>query len=335
MLKTFIARQMVNRRRETYPVGYLEQKHVDSSLPYPNDSSFFYGGDREGNAFYCRMAFRGPQRRHEYALDYYLKDLGFFGIRDDPGPDGEGFEMGSLRWEPLEIGQRWRIAYDGPVEDRAGDIHQSKVDLVFTGEHPLCDFDDTLDREQEANVIASKKWTKSFFLSLRELSQTHIEQGGNLKGTITLDGTRYDLTMRAVRDHSFGSRSWRAWDRHYFIIGSADNGYRWTVTAFRLDFLDQLKAGYVIDKEGKVDPIVDCPTLEEVSAKQLLPDEGVITLRTRSGEVHTLDFFRHGHFSYLLDDSYFLSEGIGSYRFNGSEGLGMVEFGFKKEKYPV
>ncbi|MGZ4936996.1 MAG: DUF7064 domain-containing protein, partial [Halobacteriota archaeon] len=156
-----------------------------------------------------------------------------------------------------------------------------------------------------------------------------------LKGTITLDGTRYDLTMRAVRDHSFGSRSWRAWDRHYFIIGSADNGYRWTVTAFRLDFLDQLKVGYVIDKEGKVDPIVDCPTLEEVSAKQLLPDEGVITLRTRSGEVHTLDFFRHGHFSYLLDDSYFLSEGIGSYRFNGSEGLGMVEFGFKKEKYPV
>ncbi|MGZ4934890.1 MAG: hypothetical protein ACXV49_10405, partial [Halobacteriota archaeon] len=152
-------------------MGYLEQKHVDSSLPYPNDSSFFYGGDREGNAFYCRMAFRGSQRRHEYALDYYLKGLGYFGIRDDPSSDGEGFEMGSLRWKPLEIGQRWRITYEGLVEDRAGDIHHSKVDLVFTGEHPLCDFDDTLDREQEANVIASKKWTKSFFLSLRELSQ--------------------------------------------------------------------------------------------------------------------------------------------------------------------
>jgi len=66
MLKFLIARQMVNRQRKEYPVEYLEQKHVDLSLPYPNDSSFFYGGDPSGNAFIARMAFRGPDRIHEY-----------------------------------------------------------------------------------------------------------------------------------------------------------------------------------------------------------------------------------------------------------------------------
>jgi hypothetical protein len=44
---------MVNRRSKVYPVEYLEQKHLDLSLPYPNDSSFFYGGDKEGNVLFA------------------------------------------------------------------------------------------------------------------------------------------------------------------------------------------------------------------------------------------------------------------------------------------
>ena len=63
MLKQFIARQMVKRtKRRQFPVEFLEQKHVDLSQPFPNDSSYFYGGDKEGNAFISRMAFRGPDR---------------------------------------------------------------------------------------------------------------------------------------------------------------------------------------------------------------------------------------------------------------------------------
>jgi len=335
MLKELIARQMVNRRSKMYPVEYLEQKHVDLSLPYPNDSSFFYGGDKEGNAFICRMAFRDPKRRHEYWFDFYLKGLGFFGIKDDPGPDGEGFHMGNLKWEPLEIGKQWRITYEGPIKDEEGKIHQTKVDLIFTGEHPIYNFADSSDGKLEAKAIASQKWTRALFLKLKELSQIHVEQTGNIEGTIILDGKRVDLTMRGIKDHTFGSRNWLTWDRHYWMSGSADNGYRWTVTVLRLDFLGRFTAGFVIDKDGEVDAIVDCTSLEEVSAKQLLPDNGIITLKMRSGKTNTLEFFRHGHFSYLMDESYSMYEGIGSYKFNDSEGLGMVEFGFKKERYQI
>ncbi|MDD1720611.1 MAG: hypothetical protein LUP95_01310, partial [Euryarchaeota archaeon] len=304
-------------------------------LPYPNDSTFFYGGNKEGNAFTCRMAFRDPKRTHEYCLDFYLEGLGFFGIKDDPGPDGEGFEMGNLKWEPLEIGKQWRITYEGPVKNAEGEIHQNKVDLIFTGEHPIINLTDYSDRKQLAKAIACEKWTKDFFLKLKELSQTHIEQAGNIKGTIILDGKRFDLTLRAMRDHTFGSRSWLTWDRHYLMSGSADNGYQWTVSVIRFDFLGQLNAGCVIDKDGEVDAIVDCTNLEEVSAKQLLPDDGMITLKTRSGTTHTLEFLRHGHFPYLMDESYWLYEGIGSCKFNDSEGPGLVEFGFKKARYQI
>jgi hypothetical protein len=334
MFKKRIARQMVNRRRKKFPIEYLEQKHVDLSLPYPNDSSYFYGGDKMGNAFICRMAFRGPQRQHEYWCDFYLKSLGFFGVKKDPGSDGEGFQMGNLKWEPLEIGKRWRISYEGPVEDREGNTYQTQVDLIFAGEHPFYSIADS-SGSLEAKAIASEKWRKNFFHKLKELSQTHVEQTGKIEGTIILDGRRFDLAMYALKDHTFGSRNWLTWDRHYFISGLADNGYRWTVSVVRFDFLGPLAAGLVIDKDGEVDAVVDCTTLEEVSAKQLLPDKGEIKIKTRSGKTHALEFVRHGDFPHLMDDSYWMCEGIGNFKFSGSEGLGIVEFGFKKGRYLI
>lgn len=335
MLKQFIARQMVNRQRKFFPVEHLEQKHVDLSLPFPNDSSFFYGGDKEGNAFICRMAFRDPKRAHEYWFDFYLKGLGFFGIKDDPGADGEGFQMGNLKWEPIEIGKSWRISYSGIVKDEKGATHESVVDLVFTGEHPIYNFADSSDRNLIAKAIASEKWNKEFFVKLQELSQTHIEQTGNITGTIQLDGVTHEVVFRAMKDHTFGSRTWLTWDRHYWISGLAEDGHQWTVTTIRYDFLGRLTAGFVIDKEGHVDAIVDCTNLEEISKDRLLPDAGVINLKMRSGKTHQIEFKRNGHFPYLMDNSYSMFEGIGTYKFDGSEGLGMVEFGFKRERYKI
>lgn len=335
MFKQFIARQMVNRQRKFFPVEYLEQKHLDLSLPFPNDSSFFYGGDKQGNAFICRMAFRDPKRTHEYWFDFYLKGIGFLGIKKDPGADGAGFQMGNLKWEPVEVGKIWRITYEGKLTDEQGNDHDSKVDLLFTGEHPIYNFADSSDRNLIAHAIASEKWNKEFFLKLKELDQTHLEQTGNIQGTLILDGKTHNFVFRAMKDHTFGSRTWLTWDRHYWISGLAENGYQWTVTTIRYDFLGRLTAGFVIDKEGTVDAIIDCTNLEEISREQLLPDHGFIDLKMRSGKTHKIEFVRNGHFPYLMDNSYSMYEAIGTYKFDGSDGLGMVEFGFKRERYKI
>jgi hypothetical protein len=58
MVKLFISRLMVKRtKKRIFPVAYPEQKHVDLTQPFPNDSSYFYGNDTAGNAFIARMAF--------------------------------------------------------------------------------------------------------------------------------------------------------------------------------------------------------------------------------------------------------------------------------------
>ena len=336
MLKQFFARQMVRRtKNRLFPVEFLEQKHVDLAQPFPNDSSFFYGGDKQGNAFITRMAFRGSERKHEYWFDFYLQGMGFFGLRDDPGPDGDGFQMGNLKWEPIEAGKSWRIRFKGMVKDASGKPHDCETDLVFTGETPIYDFARSSDHEAIARSIASEKWSRDFFFKLKDTHQTHYEQTGNIKGYILLDNKKYELDLRASRDHSFGSRNWTTWDRHYWITGLSENGFHWTVTTIRFNFLGRLTAGFVIGPDGTADAIVDCTDLEEISKERLLPDKGAVNMVMRSGKTHLLEFTRNGDFPYVMDEKYLMFEAIGRYKFDGNEGLGMVEFGFNSDNYKI
>jgi hypothetical protein len=139
--------------------------------------------------------------------------------------------------------------------------------------------------------------------------------------------------MWGSRDHSFGSRNWHTWDRHYWITGKSDAGYSWTVTTIKWEFLGRLTAGFVVDPDGTIDAVVECTDLETVSKEKLLPDHAVIELKMRSGKNHLMEFNRNGHFPYTMDQKYLMYEAIGTYKFDQVEGLGMVEFGFHADKY--
>jgi len=336
MIKLWLAKRMVNRTKERrFPVEYLEQKHVNPAEPYPNDSSYFYGSDKSGNAFIARMAFRSPKRANEYWFDFFLAGAGFFGIKSDPGPEGAGFQQGNLKWEPVEIGKKWRVTYEGEVQSPDGMKHTCKTDLLFTGEHPIYDYAQSSDRSLIATAIAGEKWTSEFFHHMKDTYQVHYEQTGNFTGYIEIDGKRYDLNLRASRDHSFGSRNWHTWDRHYWFTGISDKGYHWTVTTIKWQFLGRLTAGFITAPDGSTDAITDCTDLDTLSKKVLKPEEGAIEVFTRSGKKHTIEFKRHGEFPYLHDGKYMMREGIATYKFDGDDGIGMAEYGFNKDFYNI
>ena len=334
MLKKIFARQMVKRTKcRRFSIHYLEEKHVDQSQPYPNDSSYFYGGDKNGNAFITRMAFRSPKRANEYWFDFFIKDYGFFGLTSSPGEEGPGFQQGLLRWEPIETGKIWRITFEGTVNDKQDKAHYCKVNMVFTGDHPVYDFAKSSDHRAIADAIAAEKWTRAFFHHMKDTHQVHYEQTGTFKGTIVLDEKTFALQMMASRDHSFGSRNWHTWDRHYWITGVSDAGVHWTVTTIKWQFLGRLTAGFITLADGSTDAIVDCTDLDTVSREKLLPEHGVIEIKTRNGKTHIMEFWRNGEFQYLHDEKYRMHEGIGTYKFDGVDGIGMVEFGFHADKY--
>ena len=221
--------------------------------------------------------------------------------------------MGNLKWEPVRVGKSWKITFEGNVDDRDGKSHECKTELLFTGENPIYDFARSSDQKSIAASIAREKWNKEFFFKMKDIHQTHYEQTGNIKGFIVLDNRKFDLDFRASRDHSFGSRNWLTWDRHFWITGLSDSGYHWTVTTIRFDFLGRLTAGFVIGPDGTPDAIVECTDLETVSKEKLLPDQGIVELIMRSGKKHLLRFKRNGDFPYVMDKKYLMFEAIGTY----------------------
>jgi hypothetical protein len=332
--KLWLAQRMVNKTKGvTHSLEELERKHVEDSLPFTNDSSFFYGGDNSGNAFICRMAFRGKNRKPEAWFDFFLPGIGYVGLKGLPGEEKVGFQLGELKWEPTQLGKKWLISYEGELVGNDNKKYQSRVELEFSSDGLLYDFAQSSDKKLIAKAIASEKWNKTFFDKLKELSQTHYEQTGTLKGFVELDGKRTELNMVGLRDHSFGSRSWHTWDRHYWMSGVNEEGWAWTVTTIRYDFVGRLTAGFIISPNGETDAIIDCSGLEEISTSSVWPEKGIVNIKTRSGKMCSLEFQRKGHFPYLMDETYYMLEGIGNYHFNNSPGLGMIEFGFNKVKY--
>jgi hypothetical protein len=334
MIKQALARILVSRQRSHEPaVEFLEQKHVDLAKPFPNDSSCFYGSDAAGNAFITRLAFRGPRRPPECWLDVKPAGRPKLGLPTNPGPERDGFTLGNLSFVCDAPGKQWRIRYQGPLADEAGTSREGSVELAFTGTHPIYDYAHSSDRRLIAAAIAREKWTRRFFLQLQDLGQTHYEQFGRLTGTVTFGDEKVELSLPAVRDHSFGSRDWTTWDRHYFISGVTADGHGFTAVAIRYDFCGPLYAGFTIAPDGTSDAIVECTRLEDLTVAQAWPQAGTIALKMRSGARHTVEFQRQGAFPYLMDGAYLMREGIGVYVFDGKPAWGLCEFGFKNEKY--
>lgn len=334
MIKSWLAKKMVNRTKlRKYPLEELEKKHVDLSKPYPNDSSCFYGGDLSGNAFICRLAFRGPNRTPEFWYDISLAGRGKFGIPQSGAKSGAGFSQGPLSYSPAVIGKRWDITCNGDIIDELGKPHPHELHLTFAATQPLFDYTDSSDKNLVAEAIAREPWSIKFFRDLQDLEQTHYEQFGELTGDIVIDGETVPLKLLAVRDHSFGSRDWRTWDRHYWISGRTPDGWGWTAVAIRYNFCGPLYAGFIVSPEGTSDAITFSTPLAEIKPGELWPKTSAITVKTRSGKTYTIEYERRGVFPYLMDGAYHMLEGIGSYRFNGQEAAGLLEFGFSQEKY--
>ncbi|MDO8212417.1 hypothetical protein [Conexibacter sp. CPCC 206217] len=122
---------------------------------------------------------------------------------------------GGLSYEPVEPFGPWRLRFDGRLNDggsavgcdpravRAADSSSVPVsyDLLFTPEQPA-----HIYRENPA-------WDGLF--------DGHVDEVGRVTGTLTVDGTTYEIDARGCKDHSWGQRDW-----------ARPHGWRWADLLF-------------------------------------------------------------------------------------------------------
>ena len=330
-LKKFMAHKMITHRKSrVIPIEELEQKHTDPDTFAYNDSSYFAGVSREGFTFVTRQAFR-TGKHNENWLKIHVPGEGVWGFEDLDLPEGEGFKQGTLEYVCVKPGEEWNIRYEGPVFKEVKE-EQIKLDLKWHSTSPVMDFDKAgTSPRQVAEQISKQKWNKEFFKRLREIHLVHLEQGGEITGTITWKGKEHKVDLKGVRDHSFGKRNWEEWGRHIWFLGILDDGRFFNVSVIDYDFVKDLKAGFIFDGEKYI-TFARTPSFEELNLSEPLPHKLSFNVKeTEKGEDITITTDMQEFFPFMMDDVYHIRQSKAEFTFGGVKGIGIAEMGIAKD----
>jgi predicted secreted hydrolase len=156
----------------------------------------------------------------------------------------------------------------------------------------------------------------------------HYEQPGSVAGTLTVDGQRYPLAGRGLRDHSWGVRDWQGvpyW-RWFAVVVDPDT-FLMVNNVGRNDGEDSV--GGFLMRNGVLAPVVACNT-----ESQLDPELGCqrsfeldvtdererrTNLRGTALEVAPLRQRRDGRTTLV-------NEGLTEYDWEGTKGVGISEY---------
>ncbi len=332
-LKRAIARVILRtifRRDRKVRAKKAERKHRIQGYPIFNDSSYFVGRGKDGSAMVVRQVFRN-NRGNDYWLSLHLKELGNFELVNFFGTEGIGFEQGALKFVCNIPGKEWDILYSGKI-NQGPEEHRIELQLKFKALRPLAYFRNFTDPEDFAIAMARRRWTTKFFGRMREYRKRHYEQGGRLSGTISIDGQNKDIDWISVRNHSWGVRVWSRWERHIWLAGVLDNEEVFDISLIMFRFMGQVSAGY-LSGGNQIQYIKNLPQIDEIAGMPLIPENLIIDFQTRDGNQHRLEMLISDHFDFMMDNEYYIFEGMGDFILDGIPGKGVAEFGLNPLLY--
>jgi hypothetical protein len=327
-----IKKKLLKKEIENISIEEMDRKHKDPSQELFNDSSYFNGIADDGSFFIVRQSFR-TTRGNEYWLEVFFPDLGLLRLNQHPGEEGEGFKQGTLSFENTKVGKEWKVDFTGEM-DLDGVSKKVKIALLFTAKTQIIDFQHAMIVDKTAKAIANEKWSKDFFEKLKDSKKNHFEQGGQLKGTIEIEGDIRHVDFSSMRDHSWGIRKWGGWKRHVWFGGMLENNESFNLSMVQYDYMGQLAAGFITEGD-KTYYLREFPEIEEFAADPIFPDKLNLKFTYSNGKEYNLVCDRKTFVPYDMDGEYKIKEGISFGTLNGVPVKLVTEFGFNPAHYDI
>lgn len=139
--------------------------------------------------------------------------------------------------------------------------------------------------------------------------QGHLEVSGRMHGTITLNGTRYDINALAHRDRSWGVRNIAMVAQHRMSTGTFGPKLSWASTQLQLPTGPFHTAGFVV-REGTQEDIASVDIVAHVAADGISVLGGTTRLTLKSGEVIEIACETIGSFGHVYGESYLTTENL-------------------------
>lgn len=335
IFKSIIAVYMIKRKKKReFSAGELESKHIETGRKSFNDSSYFAGISKEGFTFVTRLSFRSDKPNENW-MKINIPGEGVWGFENRNFPEGKGFKQGPLEYECIVPGEKWRIKYEGTLPQGKKEEH-IKLDVEWTAAAPLVVFDKVgTTALQVGKQIAKERWNLNFFNKLRELDQVHYEQAGKMTGVIQWKGKRHELEFVGVRDHSWSTRNWKDWDRHFWLLGVLEDGRFFNFSLINYGFVKNLQAA-LIGSGNDYKTIDKLPSFDQLKFKNLMPKSISFPVREDAGQpLKNLSINMLAFFPFKMDDVYYVRQAEGEFVYDGVKGIGIAEMGINLRKYEI
>jgi hypothetical protein len=277
--------------------------------------------------FFTRLAIRPNEKTMDAGMSVWLPGNQLAhaaSVREQTTMVDTGLAVGGVTYERIEPMQRWHLSADCDVlvRDLVGDGTRPGhvlVDATFDALMPPIGADGQ-GREGEG---ASAKTRQS-------VGKGHLEQAGRWSGSITIDGTKHELTdARGNRDKSWGPRRWggtgsRMW--RWFSINIGDDTHFGGIR-IGTDSGD-LHRGWVW-RDGEYSSIRDWDVRTELADDGVTHRVSHVRATDKRDRVHELraDVVRVApHRMQQGDSGSLLNEGLARWTYEDRTGWGISEY---------
>ena len=338
-IKEQIVLKAIEKKRKSTPFDLTEAEL--HQLPQTEDklinNSYYFGGNStDGHSLIFRIAYRC------YGCEVfvlYTREGKFYTI------DKQAFARGEepIRLTCMEPGKRWRLEFDGILQDNAtGELLPSRFDVTYTATLPPFHAMYHACFIGMARAFAREKWTKEFFAEAmssdmgtdkspesKKNQQHHYEQTGRFSGMIEIGGQSCPVEMTAIRDHSFGKRDWNYMQDHIWLMAMTDAGEALNFSIVNYPRLKRIFVGYTnIGLDHNVS-LKDYKLLEYDHNNGLGTDRIVVECLFTDGRRLLVKAQRKENVVTPFDGgNYYFQEGIADYDISGVKARGTIEYGF-------
>ncbi|XP_014666024.1 PREDICTED: putative phosphoenolpyruvate synthase [Priapulus caudatus] len=229
----------------------------------------YIGGlDRHGNWLVARIT-RLPGRTAEVWLMLKLADGQYYHFPSFPDTrvyncDGESFTAGGLQIELLKPLMKWRVTFNGLLRegersewnaDDEGKLVHVKFAFTWTALTGEFSYENYYDPWTVSDAVAREPWSRKLKDNLMNLSKKNkrYEVCGQLYGKLTVEGeAERTLLLRGVREHSFGIRDWKTYNRYISNWGHLKDGTLYSISAKSMyGVLSHIVSGYIVLPSGQ------------------------------------------------------------------------------------
>ena len=264
--------------KSTNKLEVLDGVHeLPKEFPESVDAVYFVGVNQEGFGILCSAA-----RRHnglvQSAFELIVPGVGVLlhpklpdtSIKVDPKNEKGQWCVDGLEITPVEVGRRWRLKKSGPmrllpenfqgVPDVKTDTKMVNVDFEATWDATsrIFDTDTDIHIHSISDSVAREDWSREMFETLKKQHQTHLEQFGEVKAKVTIEGHgTFNPRIQVLRDHTFGKfRDWNEFHRYSIFYLFCEDGSGLNLTNLsRPVTMSRLAFGYRVYPDGSIKPV--------------------------------------------------------------------------------